>query len=95
MPRIYITNKHRCRKSVSSGETPFLPEETSFAAVLSGQTGFSPDVMTFPSWKSLRFGQMENGAGGKGMSGHTKTLIKFTLAANVPQNAYIDTPLPR
>ena len=24
-----------------------------------------------------------------------KTLRKFTLAANVPQNAYIDTSLPR
>ena len=34
------------------------PEETSFYAISSGQTGFSPEGMTFLSWKSLRFEQM-------------------------------------
>ena len=47
---------------------------------------------------------LKGGAGGKPCvsvnpetdSGRSaKTLFKFTLAANVPQNAYIDTSLPR
>ena len=47
---------------------------------------------------------VERGSGGKPCvsvnpetdSGRSaKTLFKFTLAANVPQNAYIDTSLPR
>ena len=54
--------------------------------------------MTFLSWKSLRFGQLVKRSPSNLFSstlGGLPDFVKFTLAAKVPQNAYINTSLPR
>lgn len=51
-----------------SGQTALSPDETMSKCRCSGQSHDIPDGMAFLPWKSLRFGQIVNEAGGKKMS---------------------------
>ena len=91
-----IINRHRDKRfSVAKAQAlrrarwgGSLALELLRLAVLSGQTRLSVDETSLRCFSS---GQNPFSPDGKTFL----QFIKFTLAANVPQNAYIDTSLPR